>query len=168
MITFADSDRQLMLSNESQWTSAKSYDAGECSIRRMASVLVANNYSPYDSLKSQLLDEISLQVKKYSQPNWDGYDALPANIDSAAFALRIISDLEEGFPMPVIGTDPEGEITFEWIRDNLHSVSVSVSGTGMLHYASIHGEQISHGKIKYRGFSSLSEISPLISKTLSY
>lgn len=159
MITFAESDNPGLLRDAMQWTRVMSSDATVCSLRSEGSAhAVSDNYSPRESVRQQVFDDLISQIESCTTPGWDGYDALPVDLGSVRFAIRVIFELEDWFPMPSIGIDPDGEITLEWTRNELNSVSVSVSSHGLLHYAAILDGKISHGKIEYAGFSSLREV----------
>ncbi len=86
-----------------------------------------------------------------STPGWDGYGGEPvtaATVEQAcAFAEAFPADL----PLPTIGLEPDGDITFEWYRTRQEILSVSVDRTGTLYYAALLGAQKTHGTELFRG-----------------
>lgn len=98
------------------------------------------------SLNIQLLEDLNSVVERASVPNWDGYDAEPVNIAAFIEARRFIRRLAFSAPMPEILSDPDGDITLQWIREPDRQLSVSLSGTGRVSYAGLFGKGIrAHG-----------------------
>jgi hypothetical protein len=97
-----------------------------------------------ESLRENLgnLQEV---VQEASNPNWDGYDALPVNQLTHYKASQFLTALPASIPNPEIGVDPDGEISFEWYHSPDNIFSVSVSQGGKLTYAGIFGLSKVHG-----------------------
>ena len=74
-----------------------------------------------------------------SQPDWDGYNALPVTRASCMNAERFIHALPQDVPVPCIGAEPDGHVTLQWGRSPLQVLSLSVSHRGELHYAALLG-----------------------------
>jgi hypothetical protein len=78
-------------------------------------------------------------------PNWDGYGAEPIRDANVLAALRFLGALPYGLSAPGIGADPDGEITLEWHRSRLWTLSISVGADGRLHYSAVLGSSRQHG-----------------------
>jgi hypothetical protein len=78
-------------------------------------------------------------------PNWDGYGAIPISPESYNQAYCFLDSLPLGMPVPSIGVDPDGQLTFEWHRNPRRTLSVSVSSEGDLHYAALIGFKKEYG-----------------------
>jgi len=74
-----------------------------------------------------------------NQPNWDLYGATPVSQDAFRNAYRFIEALPQGFPMPTVGAESDGDITLEWYSSPEKVISVSISPDGDLNYASLLG-----------------------------
>lgn len=73
------------------------------------------------------------------KPGWDGYDAEAVSLRTYQYAYEFLESLPSGIPMPTIGVEADGQLTFEWYRDPIWVLSVSVSPEGDLHYAALLG-----------------------------
>lgn len=67
------------------------------------------------------------------EPEWDGYSAEPANVDSIAEARVFISSLPTGCPVPRSTLASDGEISLYWDR-NGHYLETSFPGDGTYHF----------------------------------
>lgn len=83
----------------------------------------------------RLLEELGALRDECRHPGWDGYGALPVEAETVQVAARFIESLPAGFPLPTLGAEPDGAVTFEWYRSPSHILSVSVTADGNLHYA---------------------------------
>jgi hypothetical protein len=83
--------------------------------------------------------------ERCSEANWDGYGAEPVTQDSYRNAYLLLEALPAGYPMPVASAEPDGQLTLEWYRSPMHTLSVSVSATGELHYAALIGPAKAYG-----------------------
>jgi hypothetical protein len=108
--------------------------------------------------KSKLLESISLgEVQKAtldklystfeecSQPNWDGYSALPVSYETYIKAKQFIESFPTALRSPEVSVDPDGEISFEWYQAPRKVFSVSVGPNNELTYAGLFGASKTHG-----------------------
>jgi hypothetical protein len=96
--------------------------------------------------------EALMSIKEHaSQPNWDGYGAEPVRRETIWFACRFLEALSPGLPTPVVGAEPDGDITLEWYKSPRRTVSVSVTGAGDLHYAALVGPNKQYGTEAFFG-----------------
>lgn len=77
--------------------------------------------------------------KECSSDDWDGYGAKAINAYTYRNAWRFINTLPSYLPLPELGCEPDGQITFEWFKDSSNIISISVSQDSYLHFASISG-----------------------------
>jgi len=86
------------------------------------------------------ISEIALEC---TEAGWDGYGANAVTEAAVADAYKFADAIEYSVPMPDVSAEPDGDLTFEWHRSALQTLSVSVHGSGILHYAALLGaEQI--------------------------
>jgi len=102
-----------------------------------------------DPLRESLsvLNEI---IQEASEFNWDGYGAYPVDKLGQYKAIRFLESLPKDLPIPDIGVDSDGDVSFHWYSETDNVFSVSVSGTGELTYAGIFGKSKIHGTEYYR------------------
>ena len=95
--------------------------------------------------RRDLFAQLQTVWEECRQPNWDGHDAHPVSSDTLTNAYRLIESLPAGFRLPTIGAEPDGQLTLEWYRDPMRTLSVSVSPDGQLHFAAILGSSKVYG-----------------------
>lgn len=83
--------------------------------------------------------ELAEVWEECSEPDWDGYDALPVTSDTYSLTEQFLRALPLGTPLPSIGAEPDGEITMDWGRSPRRRLSISVSPEGELNYAALVG-----------------------------
>lgn len=98
----------------------------------------------------QLLSEIDEVVRESALAG-----SLPADEDTKRMAIKFAALLPTSIPIPEIASDPDGEISFDWLGPSDKIFSVSVDKNGRLAYAGRFGE-----KRKINGVEQLSEICP--------
>jgi len=86
-----------------------------------------------------LRDELAETWRECSEPDWDGYNALPVTLDSFANAERLLLSLPLGTQLPSIGAVPSGHISLEWHHSRRRTLTVTVDEDGDLHYAALLG-----------------------------
>lgn len=84
-------------------------------------------------------------------PDWDGYGARPVTIEAVGNAQRFLEALPLGTPAPFVGAEPDGHISLEWYRSPHHTLSISISPEGTLHYAALVGTSRTHGSEAFFG-----------------
>ena len=90
-------------------------------------------------IENLIRGELAEVWEECSQPNWDGYNALPVTWDAYHLAELFLRALPLGTAMPSIGAEPDGQITMDWGRSKRRRLSVSVSADSDLHYAALLG-----------------------------
>lgn len=99
-----------------------------------------------------LLYELDALFEENSVNGWDGYDAVPIQIGSYNYSNKFIKALPDSLPLPSLGADPDGEITFEWYRSADKIFSISISSSGFLNYAYLNGLSREYGTEPFSGF----------------
>lgn len=98
---------------------------------------------------SKVLSELEEVIAERSAEIGDGYAPLKKGAQQDAFRLANVIPL--GFPAPIIGAEPDGDITFEWYKNPDWTLSVSVDGQGNLHYAALLGSDRAYGTEAFVG-----------------
>ena len=92
-------------------------------------------------MNSELKRRIEEIAEECSVPDWDGYGANAVMAVAVADARAFAEALDPTLPVPEVGAEPDGALTFEWHRSARQTLSVSVSGFGVLHYAAFLGTE---------------------------
>src|SRR6267143_20654 len=95
--------------------------------------------------EGNLLAELSLVAEECDAANWDGYGAAPVAKQTYSHARSFLDALPIGTPIPTVGAEPDGHLTFEWYRSSRRLLSASVSPEGELHYAALIGPATAYG-----------------------
>ncbi len=66
-------------------------------------------------------------------------------------ARRFLDALPSEYPLPSVGAEPDGQITFEWYRGTNRRLSVSVSPEAVLYWASLVDEENPRGTCPFDG-----------------
>jgi hypothetical protein len=98
-----------------------------------------------------VFDELHNLCDQCKEPHWDGYSAEPIADDTYDYAYRFLEALPLGVPKPSVGAEPDGHITFEWHRSPRRTLSISISPSGDLHYAALHGLSKPYGSEPFFG-----------------
>ncbi|MBD3287591.1 hypothetical protein GF337_02205 [candidate division KSB1 bacterium] len=93
----------------------------------------------------EVFQELNNIYEDCSKPNWDGYGAEPVDLDTYRESMRFIECLPQNILCPEVTPEPDGEISFEWFKNNQRIFSVSVGRNGELSYAGIYGISKAHG-----------------------
>lgn len=93
----------------------------------------------------EIFTELCSVAENCASPNWDGYGAAPITSATYHFAFRFLESLPLGFALPSVGVEPDGQVTFEWYRNPRRTLSVSIDGSGDLHYAALLGHNKAYG-----------------------
>lgn len=80
-----------------------------------------------------------------SVDNWDGSGA-PA-VDGATYerAKAFLEAFPRSASEPIVGVDPDGEVSFTWSRAPTAVFTVSIGGSGQLSYAGLFGQSTVYG-----------------------
>lgn len=86
-----------------------------------------------------LLENLDEVYERCSQPDWDGYDAMPITEATYEEARELITLFPTVCPSPEVTPDPTGHVSFEWYRSPRRVLVVSVNGTGVITFARLFG-----------------------------
>ena len=89
--------------------------------------------------KHPLYQEIYRIYHEYSEPDWDGYDAIPVSGSTFSQAQELAKLLPDGVPLPDVMPEPTGEIAFEWYQDGTHVLVIGIGDDDVLSYAGLFG-----------------------------
>ncbi len=92
-------------------------------------------------MNSALNREIEEIGEECSVPGWDGYGADAVTAAAIAEARVFAETIDFSRVVPEVGIEPDGALTFEWHRSARLTLSVSVQGSGVLHYAALLGRR---------------------------
>lgn len=70
---------------------------------------------------------------------------MPVHQDTLRNTYSLIESLPWDAPRPSLGAEPDGSLTLEWRRSPQHTLSVSVTPDGELHYAALLGPSRAFG-----------------------
>ncbi|TLD72686.1 hypothetical protein FEM03_01015 [Phragmitibacter flavus] len=85
-------------------------------------------------------------------PDWDGDGAMPIDELTVGCAVSLIRALPVGIPMPEVAPEPDGSISFDWIRSRYRLFSLSVSNGSRLSYAWLDGSDKGHAVAFFDGW----------------
>lgn len=101
--------------------------------------------SPLNNVVTEIEDVIA------ERSGHTGCNYVPLKMRAQQDAFRLANVIPLGFPPPIIGAEPDGDITFEWYKNPDWTLSVSVDGQGNLHYAALLGPDCAYGTEAFVG-----------------
>ncbi len=101
--------------------------------------------------KSMLMSELVDVAEECSEDDWDGYGGLAVCRDAVFNAGAFIFALPDEYPLPEIAPEPDGALSFDWIRDRHHRVTISVDADDRLAYAWLSGTDKGHAVARFNG-----------------
>lgn len=117
----------------------------------------------FGNQSQQLRQELCATAEECAVANWDGYGALPIEIEAYRNAYRLIEALPATTPTPTVGAEPDGAVTFEWYVTPHRTISVSIDANALLNYAALFGVSSVFGTEPFLG-ELPSQISGLIAR----
>jgi hypothetical protein len=100
---------------------------------------------------NKVVAEIKDVIAERSLHKEKGRNYAPLKQRAQQDAFRLANVIPLGFPPPMIGAEPDGDITFEWYKNPNWTLSVSVDGQGNLHYAALLGADCAYGTEAFVG-----------------
>ncbi len=101
--------------------------------------------------KAKAIEELNQLALDCSQPNWDGYDAVPISMGALVNAEAFIRALPSNLPLPEFCPEPDGSISVDWIVSRLQLLSLSISGSNRIAYAWLDGTDKGHAVARFDG-----------------
>jgi len=120
-----------------------------------ADYILRESNPPFQRLESfgrgSLFSDLDQLECEFSQPGWDGDAAEPIDLDSLSIAAALARSLPIGIPSPIVGVEPDGQVTLEWYASPTRVLSVSADPRGELHYAALLGAEKQYGTLPFLG-----------------
>lgn len=82
--------------------------------------------------------------------DWDGAGAEPVSTKTLEKAQEFLSALPSDIPDPEVGSDPDGEVSFDWFAEPDWGVAIALNANGRLSYAAVFGASRAHGTERFR------------------
>lgn len=98
------------------------------------------------NIAHESLQELSNLLEECATENWDGYGALPIDLNSFNEAERFVRALPRTVPEPEVAVDPDGEISLEWYLKPRKVFSVSIGKRNEITYAGLYGPNKTYGR----------------------
>ena len=114
-------------------------------VRRVQAINKDASSSLFELLKAQYIQHISRALALASRDDWDGYQAVAADVSAFSYALNFINQLPLNYPLPEVAIDSDGEIAFEWDYEPRRIFSIRIGRDGWLNYAGLIGYSSFHG-----------------------
>jgi hypothetical protein len=116
----------------------------ECLFQERLQGIVESSSVSAQEQKSVLLDLYDA-ARTAAEPNWDGEGAAPVQQSTIRYAAQFIFSLPQGFEVPGVAIDRDGDAVFDWSR-GAYAFSVSVGRDGSKTYAGVFGAAHTHGR----------------------
>lgn len=89
--------------------------------------------------RNRAIDTLNSIFQECKDSNWDGFGANSIKRETLVAAQAFVDSLPKNFPIPELGVEPDGHITFEWYISSSRLLSISISPDSTLFYAGIFG-----------------------------
>lgn len=121
--------------------------------RQMARVFqFPSGTSSREERHHEILARLADAQEESRSEDWLAEGRNPVTSDTLASALRFARLIPPTVPVPDIRPDQDGDVSFDWSTSARNVLSVSVSSTGLLHYAALFGFNRVHGVENFAGF----------------
>jgi hypothetical protein len=117
--------------------------------------------------KARALEQLAAVAAECAAPDWDAYGGTPVDPGALALADTILRALPDGFPMPEVGAEPDGAVSFDWLHSRRRMLSLSVQGDARLAYGWIDGSDSGHAVSQFDGVKLSDRLLSEISRTIS-
>lgn len=101
--------------------------------------------------KAGAISELTCLASECTQPNWDGYGAIPLDPRTVQVAVEIIRSLPDDLPLPSFSIEPDGSVSMDWMPCRNRTFTLSVGKSGRIPYAWIEGADRGHAVAKLTG-----------------
>lgn len=102
--------------------------------------------------RSDVYHDLDEAFAEASEHNWDGYDSERASLGAYIEARRFIGMLPTGIPTPEIAVSPQGRILFCWQQLPIQMLTLTMSDTGDIAFASLKNGETRTGKVLFADF----------------
>jgi hypothetical protein len=90
-------------------------------------------------------------VVECGEPNWNGFEAAPIQVEAVKLAEEFIQAWPFAKDLPDCAPEPDGSVSLEWIYANNRRVAVSFNGGRRLAYAWMDGTEKGRGVCNFQG-----------------
>lgn len=94
-----------------------------------------------DASNRAFLAKLESVFRDASQPNWDGYNALPVSQNTLDMARFFLDLFDSTLEKPDVSVHPDGEMAFEWYYGPRRVLTVAINEFGRLSYAAMFGKE---------------------------
>jgi hypothetical protein len=101
--------------------------------------------------KATSLSRLRSLVNECVEAGWDGGDAAAISPIAALHAEHFIRALPDAIPLPEFSPEPDGSISFDWIRSRSQMFSLSIGESGRIAYAWLDGSDKGHAVAQFDG-----------------
>lgn len=101
--------------------------------------------------KADAISELLALADECGDENWDGAGAYPIDSAAVSMASQLIQALPDDVSLPEFAPEPDGSVSFDWIRSSSQLVSVSVSANRRLSFAWLDGTDKGHAVARFDG-----------------
>jgi hypothetical protein len=103
------------------------------------------------SSKQAAFDELDEVYEQCRNLRGDLHGTEAVKPQTLQHARAFIEALPPEYPLPSVGAEPDGYVTFEWYRATNWLLSVSVSPEGTLYWAALLGNEDPRGSSRFEG-----------------
>jgi hypothetical protein len=100
---------------------------------------------------SAILEQLDNLELDCSLPNWDGEDAAPVSGEAVVRAREFVEALPRDLPQPEITAGRDGEVLFDWIKDQKRMVTAYVTTSGLIRFVYINNQENDFGAFVFAG-----------------
>lgn len=122
-------------------------------VKRRATEVVADfeNSQALFGPKADAISELFQVAEECREDNWDGHGASRIGKPTLLAAECFIRVLPDNIPLPEFAPEPDGAISFDWIRSRSQLLSVSVDDSRELALAWLDGSSRGHAVERFDG-----------------
>lgn len=99
-----------------------------------------------DASLQRIAEQVWALKSECAQDGWDGYGAAAVTDETLAQALTLLQLLPTTAPEPHVSAHPDGDVGFTWAYGPRRILSVAISATGRLSFASLNGHKSLYGR----------------------
>ena len=103
--------------------------------------------------KMKAIVDLMAIAQECAAAGWDGYGAVPINPAAIRNAENLVRAFPDSLPLPELAPEPDGSISFDWIRSRHRLLSLSAGASNRLAYAWLDGNDKGRGVVRFDGIS---------------
>lgn len=126
--------------------SPRLYDSAQASDDRKA-----GDQKETETAQTALRYELARVAEECCLAGWDGYGAAPVTYPTFKRAFELSENFPDSLPIPTVGAEPDGSLTYDWYRNPSYVLSLSVAPDGRIYYAANVGARRRSGADVFTG-----------------